>query len=395
MNMRRNQKSAPISRNRGPLSEKRLIVVALSLLSEGEIPLVQGIREELEGREGFEVMVLSGGYEATLRRLAGTGQLAGAIGEFISGRWLEEIIKMGVSVIQIGSTAPPDAEIASITTDIRTMALEAAQALRMGEISSIGYLGPAGQSGSRGSLHLGNALGLICQSHGIILNHCPATSETLVKSFLLSLPRPSGLLCSSDRLARMAIVAARGLGLRIPQDLSVIGVGNSRIESLHANIPISSFEFPLREIGRRSGILMAALLQGLPLETLTSPPLRARFHERESSFHSSSGISRALAYLRNQPETNVTAGELARLAGMSRRSFEVAMRKQTGTSPGIYLQQMRRKRAEQLLGSEELAISDVGRECGYAEPAVFSAAFRRWTGKSPREFRKDHTELRS
>ena len=71
------------------------------------------------------------------------------------------------------------------------------------------------------------------------------------------------------------------------------------------------------------------------------------------------------------------------------------MRKQTGTSPGIYLQQMRRKRAEQLLGSEELAISDVGRECGYAEPAVFSAAFRRWTGKSPREFRKDHTELRS
>ena len=140
---------------------------------------------------------------------------------------------------------------------------------------------------------------------------------------------------------------------------------------------------------------MASLLQEFPLKIPASPPLRARFHERESSFHSSSGISRALAYLRNQPETNMTAGELARLAGMSRRSFEVAMRKRTGTSPGIYLQQMRRKRAEQLLGSEELAIAAVGQACGYAEPAVFSAAFRRWTGKSPREFRKDQSAGKS
>ena len=393
--MRKIQKSASISPGKGPLNAKKLIVVALPLLSEGEIPLVQGIREELERREGFEVMVLSGGYEATLRRLAATGQLAGAIGEFISGRWLEDIRSMGASVVQIGSDAGLHPEIPSIGTDIRAMALEATQALRMGELSSIGYLGPAGQSGSHGSPQLCSTLAEICQSHGIILHHSPATSETLVKSFLQSLPRPSGLLCASDRLARIAIIAARGLGWRIPQDFSVIGVGNSRIESLHANIPISSFELPLGEIGRRSGILMASLLQEFPLKIPASPPLRARFHERESSFHSSSGISRALAYLRNQPETNMTAGELARLAGMSRRSFEVAMRKRTGTSPGIYLQQMRRKRAEQLLGSEELAIAAVGQACGYAEPAVFSAAFRRWTGKSPREFRKDQSAGKS
>jgi transcriptional regulator GlxA family with amidase domain len=113
----------------------------------------------------------------------------------------------------------------------------------------------------------------------------------------------------------------------------------------------------------------------------------AILHERESSLCTASGVTRALAHLRSHPETTVSAGELARLAGMSRRSFEYAVRRERGCTPGELLATTRRNLAEKLLRESDLKISQVGRSCGYSDAAVFSAAFRRWSGKSPRDYR--------
>jgi transcriptional regulator GlxA family with amidase domain len=177
------------------------------------------------------------------------------------------------------------------------------------------------------------------------------------------------------------------LGLRVPQDLSVIGVGNLRMESLQAGIEISSFELPLEKIGEEAGRLMVKMLEGkysIPRRSIAIPAL---LHERESSMHAASGVKRAMAYLRSHPDTSINAGELAQIAGMSRRSFECAVKSAIGCSPGEVLIQNRRRRAEMLLEENQLTIAEVGQASGYGEPAVFSAAFKRWTGQSPRAFR--------
>ncbi len=339
-------------------------------------------------------MILSGGYEAPLRRLAEIGQLAGAIGEFVSGRWLESLLARDIRIVQIGSIVQGSAMIPSVATDLRAMAEEAIQVFLSAGIQRAAYLGPAGVLVPMGqetlvSPHLGEALTEACRNRNVEITHCSAMSGALVKNFLQTLPPPTGLLCATDRLARMAILATREAGLRIPQDLTILGVGNSRMESLSAQCAISSFELPLEEIGKQAASLMIALLDGKGKYGEGSTLLQARLHERESSMRSSSGVARALAYLRNHPESSITAGELARVAGMSRRSFEIAIKSATGSSPGLTLQQMRRVRAEQLLRQTGLSIAAIGEACGYPEGAVFSAAFRRWTGTSPRYFRRN------
>jgi len=45
----------------------------------------------------------------------------------------------------------------------------------------------------------------------------------MAAALLARTPRPTALLCMSDRLAEGALRCARGLGLRVPGDLSVIG----------------------------------------------------------------------------------------------------------------------------------------------------------------------------
>lgn len=367
--------------------QRKVIAVALPLLSEREIPLLQGIREGLHGRGNHDIVVLSGGYEASLRRVAEAGELAGAIGEFVSGIWLGSLRERRIPVVQIGSVGAPG--IPSFSTDLVAAGREAARVFREGGVKAAAYLGA---SGPHESGRLGEAFADACRDSGLGVSWSTAFSPPLLSNYLTSLPQPAGLLCASDRLARLAIQSAGEAGLRVPRDLSVIGLGNARMESLSAGVDISSFELPLEEIGRRAGSALADLMESgggrrkeATGKAVTIPPL---LHERASSMRSSSGVTRALAWLRSHPESNVTAGELARLVGMSRRAFETAVRESCGTSPGQLLAGLRQARAEQLLRDTTLGITAVGSACGYPEPAAFSSAFRRWTGKSPSAFRK-------
>lgn len=365
-----------------PYPGKKIVVLALPLLTENEIPLIQGVREQLRHEGNLELLVQSGAYEATLRKLAGEEHLAGAIGEFMSDRWMEPLLRKGIPMIRLGSGA--GGVVPAVTTDVNAMAVEAAGVLRERGVTCAAYLGAPGPHGSQS---LAEAFAAACAGEGLPMTRCPAPSSHVLRHFLETLPRPAGLLCLNDSLARLAIVTAREAGIQVPGDLAIIGTGDSRIESIHAGIGISSFEHPLGEIGRRAAFLLLRMIRGdAPTEhsvQVISPVL----HERESTLGVSAGVARALAHLKSNPGTPMTAGELARMAGMSRRSFEIAMRRGQGCSPGELLASRRRERAEKLLRESDLKIGRVGEECGYSEVAVFSAAFRRWTGKSPREYR--------
>jgi len=50
--------------------------------------------------------------------------------------------------------------------------------------------------------------------------------------------------------------------------------------------------------------------------------------------------------------------------------------------------QTRITKACQRLSQQDVHISAIARETGFATPSAFSRAFQSWTGTSPREFRK-------
>lgn len=216
------------------------------------------------------------------------------------------------------------------------------------------------------------------QESGPVLSSLRAT---LMADFLAEIPSPSGILAANDRLACDVIAALQRLGRRIPEETAVIGVGDDRLESLRAGTSLSSFALPGREIGRRAAQMVFD-------ECLEGALVPAILHERESSLPAGDGLERARAYARRHFAEPIGVPDLARAAGMSRRSLELAMLQRHGTSPGRFLQFLRRDQAEKLLRQSDLPILSIGTECGYPEPSVFTAAFRRWTGMSPVEYRQ-------
>ena len=85
-------------------------------------------------------------------------------------------------------------------------------------------------------------------------------------------------------------------------------------------------------------------------------------------------------------ETSLDSDRAAELCGMSKRTLA---RKLSNRDTTCYQEicRLRRQRAEQQLTETKLSIGRIAASVGYPDPVVFSRAFKRWTGKSPGEFR--------
>jgi DNA-binding LacI/PurR family transcriptional regulator len=84
---------------------------------------------------------------------------------------------------------------------------------------------------------------------------------------LLSLPeRPTAIFAASDTQAFGTLEAARARGLRVPEDLSVIGFDDIEVASY---VALTTVRQPLVESGRRGAELLLRALGGLPVDVRT------------------------------------------------------------------------------------------------------------------------------
>jgi AraC-like DNA-binding protein len=85
----------------------------------------------------------------------------------------------------------------------------------------------------------------------------------------------------------------------------------------------------------------------------------------------------------NYPDAETSAARL----GMSLRSFYRSLAA-AGCSYRGLLDEARCARAQRLLFESDATVAAISERLGYADPSNFSRCFRRWCGKTPREFRE-------
>jgi len=79
---------------------------------------------------------------------------------------------------------------------------------------------------------------------------------------LLRVPqRPSGILCGNDVLAMGVLYAARACNMNIPEDLSVVGIGDFKGSS-EVEPALTTVRLPAREIGRLAGNYLSRSITG-------------------------------------------------------------------------------------------------------------------------------------
>ncbi|MBT2289692.1 helix-turn-helix domain-containing protein [Paenibacillus albidus] len=99
-------------------------------------------------------------------------------------------------------------------------------------------------------------------------------------------------------------------------------------------------------------------------------------------------IDRIVDYISEHYRRDLTLGELARLVNMEQTYVSNLFKKKTGLTLTNFTQKVRIEAAVHQLLHTSLPVSAIAFECGFSNDNYFNKVFKRWTGKTPSDFRR-------
>ncbi|WP_404383622.1 GlxA family transcriptional regulator [Caenispirillum salinarum] len=99
----------------------------------------------------------------------------------------------------------------------------------------------------------------------------------------------------------------------------------------------------------------------------------------------------AIAAMEAHLELPLTTEAIAANVKLSPRQLERLFQSHLGTTPSRYYQDLRLKRARQLLGQTSMSVTEVAHACGFCSASHFARSYRARFGRAPRAERPDRS----
>lgn len=287
-------------------------------------------------------------------------------------------------------------ECVFVHDDDRDIGRCAAQHLMtQGNIASYGY---AASSDRRPwNKNRGEQFSAILARHNVPVSHFSETDTRPVESiaeWLRSLPRPVGILAAYDDTAKRILDACRASGLRVPADVSILGIGNDEVICPRTTPPLSSVIPDFEEEGYRAARELQALMLGrrAPAQREITCGCKgvAKRGTTVSEKYAAVLVQQAIAFIKENAFNPITADDVIRQLHVSRRLADLRFREVTGTSILAYITDMRLNQVKHLLVTTDLRIGEIARQCGY-DAANLKNLFARHFNCSMRSYRQTHT----
>ena len=84
--------------------------------------------------------------------------------------------------------------------------------------------------------------------------------------------KPDAIFCGNDQIARGAADALREMGIKVPDDVAIVGFDNWDVMTLAARPPLSSIDMNLKALGREAGDSLLDMIAGEKLSGVARRP---------------------------------------------------------------------------------------------------------------------------
>jgi LacI family transcriptional regulator len=212
-------------------------------------------------------------------------------------------------------------------------------------------------------------------------------------SWLEALPLPCGLLLVSSARATGTLIQCERLGIRVPEDLAVLGVEEDPMLCQLTNPPLSAIDHNTERVGYEAAALLDRLLAGeqIPPEVTWIPPRGVVTRQStEMLATQDEGVVRAVRYIREHVEESLTVKQLLRHVPVGRRTLEQAFKRHLGRTIADEIRRQKIAQARQLLVQTTLGMADVAVRAGFSSASHMTHVFKRELGVGPAEFRSEH-----
>ncbi|MFP4054538.1 MAG: substrate-binding domain-containing protein [Phycisphaerae bacterium] len=212
-------------------------------------------------------------------------------------------------------------------------------------------------------------------------------------AWVRTLPTPIGVMACDDNQGRTLLAVCHSLGLRVPEDVAILGVDNDDVYCELCMPPLSSIE-PAGEVrGYESAALLAKLMDGEspPQEPIRVPPRSVVVRQSSDVLElDDAEVAAALRYIRRNSHRPISVSDLLEEVPISRKSLELRFARAIGRLPGEEIRRAHLERAKTLLTETDYPLEDVARGAGLRSAKTLCDIFRRYLDKTPSEYRREH-----
>jgi LacI family transcriptional regulator len=212
--------------------------------------------------------------------------------------------------------------------------------------------------------------------------------------WLESLEKPLGLLAANDDRARHVLEACRAIGLRVPEDVAVLGVDNDEVMCELTDPPLSSIEHGAGSLGYQAAALLDRLMAGKKarnLHMLVEPEGVVTRHSTDILAIADPEVAAALTFIHQHDCEPLRVADVVGAVGVSRSTLESRF-KAVGRTIHGEIQRLQVERARLLITTTDLPIKQIAAMAGFAHVHYMTTIFHQRTGWTPAEYRK-HVRL--
>lgn len=212
-----------------------------------------------------------------------------------------------------------------------------------------------------------------------------------ITAWLCGLTPPVGVLAANDELARHLVEAAGMAGLRVPDEIAVLGMHNIPEICAMAAPALSSIDTNGEHIGYTGAKMLDALLGGRDLAEPARHIQPRRVVERGSTGRvvaNDPAVRAAVDFIRARACRPISADDVARAAHLSRRALELRFAKAVGITPAKLILQHQLREARRRLAETDQPMSVIAAACGFRDAAGLSKIFAREQGVPPSAYRR-------
>ncbi len=357
--------------------------------------LLHGVRDWMRAHGSWAIHLSEQGRgnqpPPWLKRWSGDGIIARIENETIASA----VRACGVPTVNVSASglAP---EYPAVISDSAAIAEQAATHLLERGLRHFGYCGDARFSWSQ---RHGENLVTALRERGHTCEVFPCATgdsadwrreQSKLARWLKSLPKPVGVMTCYDIRGQQVLDVCRAMGLRVPEDVAVIGQHNDELLCELCDPPLSSVIPNARRAGFEAAALLDRLMRrrAVARKRIEIPPIGiATRQSTDLVAVEDERLARAMRFVREHAHEMISVEDIARAAGISRSLLERKFREAFGRSPWDQVLQLRLRQAEQLLSQSRLNIAEIAERTGFGAPEYFSAVFRKLTGTSPRAAR--------
>jgi LacI family transcriptional regulator len=211
--------------------------------------------------------------------------------------------------------------------------------------------------------------------------------------WLRGLPQPLGLMACNDVRGLHVLDACSRLGVLVPEQIAVVGVDNEEILCELCTPPLSSVEPDPERIGYAAAELLDALMAGRSPQSkrlLIGPVgVKAR-RSTESLAIEDPIVVGALRFIREQALFGCNVDDVLGQVHVSRSVLERRFREQLKRTPQEEIRAVQLGRVKQLLCETDSTLEHIAELSGFKHPEYLSVAFKRTTGLTPGQYRRQH-----